>query len=103
MLPSGKIDKYEYFTGENTFPSEQSRIKNKLSLHTFHLVKQMKEIEQQGKTYWRFRSFKTHCRKLTIKDAIAENTWTKEAKNELNKIKEIEKKIGREIFKKQFW
>ena len=34
--------------------------------------------------------------KLTIKDAIPENTLTEEAKNELNKIKEIEKSVDRE-------
>ena len=32
---------------------------------------------------------------LTIKDAIPENTLTKEAKNELDKIKEIEKTVDR--------
>ena len=34
--------------------------------------------------------------KLTIKDAIPENTLSEEAKNELNKIKEIEKTVNRE-------
>ena len=33
---------------------------------------------------------------MTIEDAIPENTLTEEAKNELNKIKEIENKVDRE-------
>ena len=32
VLTSGKIDTYEYLTGEERLPFEQSRIKNKLSL-----------------------------------------------------------------------
>ena len=35
---------------------------------------------------------KPNIQKLTTKDAIPENTLTEEAKNELNKIKEMEKK-----------
>ena len=34
--------------------------------------------------------------KLTIKDAIPENALSEEAKNKLNKIKEIEKTVDRE-------
>ena len=34
--------------------------------------------------------------KLRIKDAIPENTLSEEAKNELNKIKDIEKTVNRE-------
>ena len=34
---------------------------------------------------------KPDTQKLTIKDAILENTLSKEAKNELDKIKEIER------------
>ena len=33
---------------------------------------------------------------MTIKEAIPENTLSEEAKNELNKVKEIEKKVDRE-------
>ena len=32
-LSSGKIDKYEYLTGEEILPSDQKRVINKLSLH----------------------------------------------------------------------
>ena len=41
LLP-GKIDKYEYLTGEEILPSNQSRIKSKLNLHIFHSVKDLK-------------------------------------------------------------
>ena len=36
--------------------------------------------------------------KLTIKDVIQENTLSKKAKKELNKIKEIEKLVRRQNF-----
>ena len=39
---------------------------------------------------------KPNTQKLTIKDEIPENTLTEEATNEPNKIKEIEKTVGRE-------
>ena len=34
--------------------------------------------------------------KLTIQDVIPENTWTEEAKNQLNKFKQNEKTVDRE-------
>ena len=37
-----------------------------------------------------------NTQKLTIKDAIPENTLSEEAKNELNKTKEVEKTVDRE-------
>ena len=39
---------------------------------------------------------KPNTQKITIKDGIAENTLTGEAKNELCKIKQIEKNVVRE-------
>ena len=41
---------------------------------------------------------KPNTKKLTIKGKIPKNTLTEEAKNELNKIKEIEKTVDREKF-----
>ena len=35
VLSSGRIDEYEYLTGEKIFPSDQSRIQNKLGLLVF--------------------------------------------------------------------
>ena len=49
---------------------------------------------KQVKTLNVFRLF---TQKLTMKDALPGNTLSEEAKNELNKIKEIEKMVVREI------
>ena len=52
-LLSGKIDKYEYLTGEEILPSDQSRIIEQAKF-TYSLLgrtfeKQIKTIEEQGK------------------------------------------------------
>ena len=51
-LSSGKIDKYEYLTGEEILPSDQSRIieqaKFTYSLLSKAFEKQIKTIEEQG-------------------------------------------------------
>ena len=52
-LSSGKIDKYEYLTGEEILPSDQSRIIEQAKF-TYSLLgrtfeKQIKTIEEQGK------------------------------------------------------
>ena len=51
-LSSGKIDKYEYFTGEEILPSDQSKI-IKQAVFTYSLLgkafeKQIKTIEDHG-------------------------------------------------------
>ena len=52
-LSSGKIDKYEYLTGEETLPSDQRKVieqaKFTLSRLGKALEKQTKRIEDQGK------------------------------------------------------
>ena len=52
-LSFGKIDKYEYFTGEWILPSDQSRIIEQAKFEYSHLEKtfekQTKTIEEQGK------------------------------------------------------
>ena len=54
-------------------------------------------IEEQGKTQaGALEVLKLNTQKFTIKDTVLENTLTEEAKNELNKIKEIEKTVNRE-------
>ena len=51
-LPSGKIDKYEYLTGEEILPSDQSRVIEQAKLTYSPLgrafEKQMPTIEDQG-------------------------------------------------------
>ena len=42
VLPSGKIDKYEYFIGEEMLSSDQSRMINKISLIIYLLEKLLK-------------------------------------------------------------
>ena len=59
--------------------------------------KQIKTIKEKGKQQFKvLEVLKTNIQTLTNKDAIPENTLTEEAKNELNKIKEIEKVVDRE-------
>ena len=60
-LSSGRIDKYEYLTGEEILPSDQSRIieqaKFIYSALTKAFEKQIKTIEEQGKNklkLWKF-------------------------------------------------
>ena len=59
--------------------------------------KQIKTIEEQGKNQVKaLKVLKTNIQKLSTKDVIPENTLIEEAKDELNKIKEIEKTVIRE-------
>ena len=93
-LSSGKVDKYEYLTGEEILPSDQSAIieqtKFTYSPLSKAFEKQIKTIEEQGEKQVEALEFlKIITQKLTIKHAIPENTVSEEAKNELNNIKEI--------------
>ena len=56
--------------------------------------KQIKAIKEQGKK--QVEALKPITQILTIKDTIPEKTLSEEAKNELNKIKEIERTVDRE-------
>ena len=100
-LSSGKIDKYEYLAGEEILSSDQSRIIEQARFTYSQLgkafEKQTKTIEEQEKKQVdALEVLKPITQKLTIKDAIPENKLPEEAKNELNKIKEIEKTVDRE-------
>ena len=96
-LSSGKIDKYEYLTGEGILPSDQSRIieQARFTYSPFgkSFEKQIKTIKEQGKK--QVEASKPVTQKLTTKNAIPENTFSEEAKNERNKIKETEKTVDR--------
>ena len=52
--------------------------------------------DQDKKQVEALEVLKPNTKKITIKDAIPENALSEEAKNQLNKIKEIEKKINKE-------
>ena len=61
--------------------------------------KQIKTIKEQGtKQVEALEVLKPIKQKLAFKDAIPVNALSKEAKNELNKIKEIEKTVDRENY-----
>ena len=108
-LSSCKVDKYEYLTGEKILSSDQSRIIEQ-AVFTYSSLsksfeKQIKTIEEQGKNQVEaLEVLKPITQKLTIKDTIPENKLSKEAKNKVNKIKEIEKndKQRKIIFKNEY-
>ena len=100
-LQPGKIKKYELFKGKEILLSDQSTIIEQAKFTYSPLGKafgrQIKAIEKQGKKRVEVPEVaKPIAQKLTIKDVIRENSISKEAKNKLNKIKDIEKTLGRE-------
>ena len=91
-LSSDKINKCEYLTGEEILPSDQSRIIEQANFTYSPLgkafEKQISTIEEQRKEEVEaFVVLKPITQKLTIKDAVPENKLSKEAENELYKIK----------------
>ena len=102
-LSSGNIHKYEYLTGEDILPSNQQQIIEQAKFTYSPLgkafEKQIKTIEDQGekqvKTLNTLKSDNNN--KLTIEDVIPKSIFASdEAKEELNKIKEIERNVDRE-------
>ena len=96
-LSSGKLDKYEYLTGEETLPSNQQQIIQQ-SKFTYSplgkaLEKQRKTIEDQGeKQVVALESLKESDKKLpSIKDFIPMENLNPEIINEIKKIKEMER------------
>ena len=84
-------------------PSNQRQIIEQAKFTYFPLgktfEKQIKTIEDQGKKQVEaLEVLKPNTQKLSIKYVIPENTLIEEAKNELNKIKEIEKTADRENY-----
>ena len=81
-------------------PPDQSRIleQAKFTYSTLGKTfeKQIKTIEEQGKKQVEsLEVLNLITKKLTIKDEIPENTFSEEAKNKLNKIKDTEKTANR--------
>ena len=101
-LSSGKIHKYEYLTGEDILPSNQQQIIEQAKFTYSPLgkafEKQIKTIEDQGeKQVKALNTLKSDNNKLTIADVIPKSVFANdEAKEEFNKIKEIEKDSDRE-------
>ena len=100
-LSSGKLDKYEYLTGEEILPSNQQQIIQQAKFNYSPLgkalEKQRKTIKDQGeKQVVALKSLKDSDKKLTqIKDFIPTENLNPEIINEIKRIEEIEKQIDR--------
>ena len=100
-LSSGKLDKYEYLTGEGILPSNQQQIIQQAKFNYSPLgkaiEKQRKTIEdQREKQVVALESLKDSDKKLPpIKDFIPMENLNPEIINEIKKIEEIEKKVDR--------
>ena len=100
-LSSGKIDKYEYLTGEEILPSHQQQIIEQAKFTYSPLgkafEKQTKTIEDQGtKQIDALESLKPSNKELTpIKDFMPEENQNPEIINEIKRIDEQEKKVNR--------
>ena len=100
-LSSGKIDKYEYVTGNEILPSNQQQIIEQTKFTYSPLgkafEKQIKTIEDQGQKQVDALNTLKSNNQLTIEDVIPNDALNNnEAKKELDKIKEIEKNVDRE-------
>ena len=100
-LSSGKLDKYEYLTGEKILPSNQQQIIQQAKLNYSPLgkaiEKQIKTIEDQGeKQVVALESLKDSDKKLTAtKDFIPIENLNPKIINEIKIIEEIGKQIDR--------
>ena len=100
-LSSGKLDKYEYLTGEEILPSNQQQLiqqaKFNYSPSGKAIEKQRKTIEDEGeKQVVALESLKASDKKLPpIKDFIPMENLNPEIIKEIKKIEEIEKKVDR--------
>ena len=100
-LSSGKLDKYEYLTGEEILPSNQQQIiqQDKFNYSPLGkaLEKQVRTIKVQGeKQVVALESLKPVDKKLPpIKDFIPIENLNPEIITEIKRIEEIEKKVDR--------
>ena len=100
-LSSGKLDKYEYLTGEEILPSNQQQIIQQAKFNYSPLgkaiEKQIKTIQDQGeKQVVALESLNVPNKKLSsIKDFIPIENLNPEIINEIKRIEEIEKKVDR--------
>ena len=98
-LSSGKLDKYEYLTGEEILPSNQQQIiqqpKFNYSPLGKALEKQVKTIKDQGGK--QVDALKTSYKKLpSIKDFVPTEKFNPEIIAEIKRIEEIEKNVDRD-------
>ena len=98
-LSSGKIDKYEYLTGEEILPSNQQQI---IQLAKFNYTPSGKALEKQVKTIQdrgekQADALKTSYKKLpSIKDFVPIEKSNPEIIAEIKRIEEIEKNVDRD-------
>ena len=98
-LSSGKLDKYEYLSGEEILPSSQQQLIQQTKFNYSPLgkaiEKKRKTIEDEGeKQVVASESLKDSDKKLPpIKDFIPTENLNPEIINEIKKIEEIEKKV----------
>ena len=98
-LSSGKLDKYEYLTGEEILPLNQQQIiqqaKFNYSPLGIALEKQRKTIKDQGEK--QVDALKTSYKKLrSIKDFVPTEKFNLEIIDEIKRIEEIEKNVDRD-------
>ena len=105
-LSSGKIDKYEYLTGEEILPSDQSIIieqsKFTYSWRSKAFEKQVKTIEDQGiKQVEALKALKPdeNWELKSVEGLFPKEMRTSEIKNEIDEIKKLENKIKRKNLK----
>ena len=100
-LSSGKLDKYEYLTGEEILSSNQQQIIQQAKFNYSPLgkaiEKQIKTIQHQGeKQVVALESLKEPDKKLTsTNDFISIENLNPEIINEIKRIEEIEKNVNR--------
>ena len=100
-LSSGKIDKYEYLTGEEILPSNQQQIieQAKFTYSTLGKVfeKQTKAIEDQGKKQADpLKSLESSDKQLpSIRDFISKERLNSEITDEIERLEEKERKTDR--------
>ena len=100
-LSSNKIDKYEYLTGEEILPSNRQQIIEQAKFTYYRLEKafekQTKKIEDQGeKQVKALKDLKLKEQTRLIEWIFPDSHKSVEIKNEINKVKEYEKKISRD-------
>ena len=105
-LSSGKIEKYEYLTGKELLPSDQSRMIEQANFTYSPLGKafktQIKTIEVQGiKQTEALKALKPEeNQKLeTIEGLFPKNMRTNKIKNEIDEIRKWEEKIEQKDLK----
>ena len=100
-LSSGKLDKYEYLTGEGILPSNQQQIIQQAKFNCSPLgkaiEKQIKTIKDLGeKQVVALESLKASDNKLPpVKDFIPMENLNPEITNEIKRIEEMEQKVDR--------